>query len=164
MCSRLVTSFSPLGFESFHSTHIVLTYYVYYCFMHEPASPQRVVQRITSITKQGEGRTQLSFALFSLLPFGKCICNPPAKLMKSYVQLPPIPSGPPFLFMSIVKSFYVDYFCCCIKYPKLIYSFSRYVSWCVLIILGVPYITAHIYCKSSNLSNTDIRNDSIDLR
>ena len=86
MCSRLVTSFSPLGFESFHSTHIVLTYYVYYCFMHEPASPQRVVQRITSITKQGEGRTQLSFALFSLLPFGKCICNPPAKVMKSYVS------------------------------------------------------------------------------
>ena len=64
----------------------ILTYYVYYCFMHEPASPQRVVQRITSITKQGEGRTQLSFALFSLLPFGKCICNPPAKLMKSYVR------------------------------------------------------------------------------
>ena len=26
MCSRLVTSFSPLGFESFHSTHIVHTY------------------------------------------------------------------------------------------------------------------------------------------
>ena len=67
-------------------TYYILTYYVYYCFMHEPASPQRVVQRITSITKQGEGRTQLSFALFSLLPFGKCICNPPAKVMKSYVR------------------------------------------------------------------------------
>ena len=90
MCSRLVTSFSPLGFESFHSTYVLHTYlhimYVYYCFMHEPASPQRVVQRITSITKQGEGRTKLSLALFSLLPFGKCICNPPAKLMKSYVR------------------------------------------------------------------------------
>ena len=31
-------------------------------------------------------------------------------------------------------------------------------------VLGVPYITANLYCKSHNLSNTDIRNYSIDLR
>ena len=30
--------------------------------------------------------------------------------------------------------------------------------------LGVPYITANIYCKSRNLPNTDLRIYSIDLR
>ena len=31
-------------------------------------------------------------------------------------------------------------------------------------VLGVPYITANIYCKSRNLPNTDIRIYSLDLR
>ena len=30
--------------------------------------------------------------------------------------------------------------------------------------LGVPYITANIYCKSRNLPNTDTHNHSTDLR
>ena len=31
-------------------------------------------------------------------------------------------------------------------------------------VLGVPYITPNIYCKSCNLTNTDIQNYSIDIR
>ena len=31
-------------------------------------------------------------------------------------------------------------------------------------VLGVPYITANIYCKSRNLPNIDIRYYSIDVR
>ena len=31
-------------------------------------------------------------------------------------------------------------------------------------LLSVSFTTANIYCKSCNLSNTDVRNNSIDLR
>ena len=40
--------------------------------------------------------------------------------------------------------------------PRCSSEFSR--------VLGVPYISANIYCKSRNLPNTDIHNYSKDLR
>ena len=42
----------------------------------------------------------------------------------------------------------------------LIFIYYRFI----LFILGVPCITANIYCKSRNRPSTDKRNYSIDLR
>ena len=49
-------------------------------------------------------------------------------------------------------------------FPRV--SLQRIAGLCVIrvILLGVPYITANMYCKSRNLPHTDIRIYSIDLR
>ena len=50
------------------------------------------------------------------------------------------------------------------KLYMLLYLRDRRAKNDLVNILGVPYITANIYCKSRNLPHTDIRIYSIDLR
>ena len=56
-----------------------------------------------------------------------------------------------------------DYFTTCNDFMTIIY-FSLNTILMFTFLLGVPYISANICCKSRNLPNTDIHNYSTDLR